>query len=70
MPEYIDRTTEAVAEAIWRVDAPRYGNDVFPWTEVKGGQRVLCLEKARAAIRCLRESENAVPTETARPETA
>lgn len=52
---------EAAAEAIWRVDAPRYGNDVFPWAEVQGGQRLTCLEKARAALRTYLESHAEPP---------
>lgn len=52
---------DATAEAIWRVDAPRYANDAFPWKEVTGGQRQLCLEKARAALRCFLELRNGYP---------
>ena len=51
-----DSDVELAAEAIWRVDAPRYGNDVLPWAEVKGGQRLTCLEKARAALRSYLEN--------------
>lgn len=50
-----DPRLEAVAEAIWNVDAPRYGNDVLPFADVRDGRRIIALERAKAAIRCLDE---------------
>ena len=58
VPDYSsDEVVEAVAEAIWSVDAPRYGNDVFPWADVHDGRRVQYIAKSRAALRCLEQRE-------------
>ncbi len=67
MAEYVPREVEAVAEAIYRVDAPRYGNETYPWREVTGAQRTLLLEQARAAIRCYTELKLAEPPAEPRP---
>ena len=51
----VDPDIEALAEAIWSIDAPRYANDVFPLSEVRDARRPLCLQRAEAAMRCLLE---------------
>ena len=46
---------DAVSEAIWLVDAPGYANGVVPWENVTPGDRRRVQDKARAAIRTMRE---------------
>ena len=46
---------DAVAEAIWLVDAPRYANDVAPWANVPPGEKARVIQRAQAAIRTMRE---------------